>query len=47
MKKQIKIPQSLKPKVKFCPSCDRIWNGVECKECGFDSGCFDPHYDLD
>lgn len=32
-------------KVKKCPSCGEIWDGIECDSCGFEIGCFDPNWD--
>lgn len=31
-------------KIKLCPFCKEIWDGIECDNCGFDTS-FDPNWD--
>lgn len=28
-----------------CPNCGKLFDGVECLECGFDTFCYDPYWD--
>lgn len=28
-----------------CPNCREYYDGIECRECGFDTGCHDINWD--